>query len=291
MYRWKKKIAPYLFILPNLIIFGIFIVFPALFGFYVSFTEWDVLTSPEFIGLGNFIKLFQSAEFWTILSRTLIYVFSVVPITFGLSMVLAIILDRNIKAKGFFRAIFYLPTMLSFIVIGVSWRWILGNNFGILNYLLDLAGMAPVNWLTNARTATIMVIFATVWARVGYFMVMFIAGLQGIPGVYYEAAEIDGASKWQQFRHITFPLLKPTSLVVVVLSTIQAFKMFGLIKVMTTGGPGDSTTYLVQEIYQQAFQVGDMGYASAMSVMLFIILGLLTIVQFKVSNRGGNAYE
>jgi len=291
MYRWKKKIAPYLFILPNLIIFGIFIVFPALFGFYVSFTEWDVLTSPEFIGLGNFIKLFQSAEFWTILSRTLIYVFSVVPITFGLSMVLAIILDRNIKAKGFFRAIFYLPTMSSFIVIGVSWRWILGNNFGILNYLLDLAGMAPVNWLTNARTATIMVIFATVWARVGYFMVMFIAGLQGIPGVYYEAAEIDGASKWQQFRHITFPLLKPTSLVVVVLSTIQAFKMFGLIKVMTTGGPGDSTTYLVQEIYQQAFQVGDMGYASAMSVMLFIILGLLTIVQFKVSNRGGNAYE
>jgi alpha-1,4-digalacturonate transport system permease protein len=134
MYRWKKKIAPYLFVLPNLIIFGIFIVFPALFGFYVSFTEWDVLTSPEFIGLGNFIKLFQSAEFWTILSRTLIYVFSVVPITFGLSMVLAIILDRNIKAKGFFRAIFYLPTMLSFIVIGVSWRWILGNNFGILNY-------------------------------------------------------------------------------------------------------------------------------------------------------------
>jgi len=107
MYRWKKKIAPYLFILPNLIIFGIFIVFPALFGFYVSFTEWDVLTSPEFIGLGNFIKLFQNAEFWTILSRTLIYVFSVVPITFGLSMVLAIILDRNIKAKGFFRAIFY----------------------------------------------------------------------------------------------------------------------------------------------------------------------------------------
>lgn len=291
MYRWKKKIAPYLFILPNLIIFSIFIVFPAVFGFYVSFTEWDVLTSPEFIGLGNFVKLFQSAEFWTILSRTLIYVFSVVPITFGLSMVLAIILDRDIKAKGFFRAIFYLPTMLSFIVIGVSWRWILGNNFGILNYLLDLAGMAPVNWLTNATTATIMVIFASVWARVGYFMVMFIAGLQGIPGVYYEAAKIDGASKWQQFRHITFPLLKPTSLVVVVLSTIQAFKMFGLIKVMTTGGPGDSTTYLVQEIYQQAFQVGDMGYASAMSVMLFLILGLLTIVQFKVSNRGGNAYE
>jgi alpha-1,4-digalacturonate transport system permease protein len=291
MYSWKKKIAPYLFVLPNLIIFSIFIVFPAIFGFYVSFTEWDVLTSPEFIGLGNFVKLFQSAEFWAILSRTLIYVFSVVPITFALSMVLAIILDRDIKAKGFFRAIFYLPTMLSFIVIGVSWRWILGNNFGILNYLLDLAGLTPVNWLTNGTTATIMVIFASVWARVGYFMVMFIAGLQGIPGVYYEAAEIDGASKWQQFRHITFPLLKPTSLVVVVLSTIQAFKMFGLIKVMTTGGPGDRTTYLVQEIYQQAFQVGDMGYASAMSVMLFIILGLLTIVQFKISNRGGNAYE
>lgn len=291
MYYLKQKITPYLFLLPNLLIFGLFILIPAILGIYISFTEWDVLTKPEFLAFENYINILQDYNFWDTLGKTAIYVLSVVPLTFVLSLILAIILDRRIKAKGFFRALFYLPTMLSFIVIGVSWRWILGDNFGITNYLLELFGLQSVSWLTSPFSATISVILVSVWARVGYFMIMFLSGLQGIPGVYYEAADIDGANSWQKFWKITFPMLKPTSLVVVVLDTIQAFKMFGLIKAMTTGGPGDTTTYLVQEIYEWAFEKGSMGYASAMSVILFLILGVLTILQFKLSNRGGSAYE
>lgn len=291
MYKWKQKMAPYLFLLPNLLIFSTFVIFPALFGIYISFTEWNVLTSPEFVALQNYIRLFNDSNFWASFRRTLIYVFSTVPLTFLLSLILALILNQKIKARGMFRALFYMPAMLSFIIIGVSWQWILGDNFGILNYFLETISMQPVRWLTTSFSATVMVILATVWSRAGYFMVMFLAGLQGIPAMYYEAADIDGASKWQKFRHITFPLLKPISLIVIVLHTIEVFKMYALILSMTTGGPGRTTTYMVQHIYTTAFDRGNMGYASAMSMILFITLGILTFVYFKISGKGGNAYE
>lgn len=280
-----------MFLLPNLLVFGIFIIIPALSGFYYSLTEWDVITQPELVGLENFRKILTDSGFWQITGRTFIYVFSVVPLTVVVSLALAMALNREIKAKGALRAMFYLPTMLSFIVIGVSWRWILGNNFGILNYILESSGFQPVSWLTRTVSATAMVILASIWARTGYFMVIFLAGLQGISDMYYEAATIDGASTTQKFRRITLPLLTPTTLVVIVLDTIQAFKMFGLIKVMTEGGPGRDTTYLVQAIYEEAFQRSRMGSAAAMSVVLFFIMAILTLIQFRVSRKGQSVYE
>lgn len=280
-----------MFLLPNLLVFGIFIIIPALSGFYYSLTEWDVITQPEFVGLENFRKILTDSGFWQITGRTFIYVFSVVPLTVVVSLALAMALNREIKAKGALRAMFYLPTMLSFIVIGVSWRWILGNNFGILNYILESSGFQPVSWLTRTVSATAMVILASIWARTGYFMVIFLAGLQGISDMYYEAATIDGAGTTQKFRRITLPLLTPTTLVVIVLDTIQAFKMFGLIKVMTEGGPGRDTTYLVQAIYEEAFQRSRMGSAAAMSVVLFFIMAILTLIQFRVSRKGQSVYE
>jgi len=291
MYKLKQKMAPYLFLLPNIIIFSIFVIFPAFYGIYISFTEWDVLTKPEFIGLSNYIKLLNDARFWDTFGRTFVYVAVAVPLTFLLSMGLALMLNRRIRARGLFRAVFYLPAMLSFIIIGVSWQWLLGDNFGVVNYILELIGLQSVRWLTTPVTATIMVIIATVWARAGYYMVMFLSGLQGIPESYYEAANIDGANKWQQFIHITFPLLKPTSLIVVVLNTIEVFKMYGLVHSMTTGGPGKATTFIVQDIYTTAFGKGNMGYAATMSMVLFVTLGLLTMVYFKINKKGGNAYE
>lgn len=291
MYKWKQKMAPYLFLLPNLLIFSIFVIFPALFGFYISFTEWNVLTSPEFVGLANYMKIFGDAKFWDTFTRTFIYVIVSVPLTFLLSMGLALILNKKIKARGLFRALFYLPAMLSFIIIGVSWQWLLGDNFGVANYILELVGMQPIRWLTTSFTATLMVILATVWARSGYYMIMFLSGLQGIPETYYEAANIDGANNWQKFRHITLPLLKPTSLIVVVLNTIEVFKMYGLIHSMTTGGPGKATTYIVQDIYTTAFGKGNMGYAATMSMILFATLSILTVIYFRVNKKGGNAYE
>jgi len=291
MYRFKIKAVPYLFVLPNVLVFTLFIIIPGIYGFYISFTEWNVITEPTFVFLDNYINILKDIYFWNTLLKTFVYVAVVVPLIYVMSLILALFLNMKIKGRGIFRAIFYLPSMLSFVVVAISWRWILGSNFGVLNYLLELFNLPTYEWLTNPILATIMVIFVTVWAQAGYFMVMFLAGLQGIPSSYYEAAKIDGASKWQEFRHITYPLLKPTGLVVIILSTIKAFKMFALIKTMTQGGPAGTTTYMVQRIYITAFEKSEMGYASAMSVLLLLILGILTIIQFKSSARGGNTYE
>ena len=287
----RLQLIPYLFILPNVVIFLVFVVVPALYGFALSFTRWDVISEPVFVGVGNYISIFTSSSFWETTQRTLVYVLTVVPLTYVVSLLLALLVDSNMRLRTLMRAFFYVPAMLSAVVIGVSWRWIFGDYFGIINYFIERYGGTPINWLTTPGWAMLVVILASVWARAGYYMVMFLAGLQGIPEVYYEAAKIDGASRWLQFWRITLPLLKPTSLVVLVLCSIESFKVFDLIVTLTTGGPGRATTFLVQDIYRWAFQRGDLGYASAMSVVLLLILGLLTVFQFRLTGIGGDAYE
>lgn len=279
-------LTPYLFILPNFVIFLFFIVIPALFGFYYSFTDWDGLNKITWVGLDNFKEILSSSEFWDSLGRTLLYTVITVPLLFAVSLLLAGFLIREIRMKGLFRAIFYWPTMISFIVVGVTWKWMLGYDFGIINYLLTLVGHEPVKWLTDGFNANLAVIGATVWSRTGFYMVMFIAGLQSISVSLYEACEIDGASPLQKFVHITLPLLKPTSFLVLILSLIDAFKAYAMVFSLTSGGPNKATTYLVQSIYEYAFQKNQMGYASALSVILFAILCTLTLIQFKV-NKGG----
>lgn len=289
--RFKSRLygnvfTPYLFILPNFVIFLFFIVIPALFGFYYAFTEWDGLNEITWIGLDNFKEIFASSEFWDSLGRTVLYSMITVPLLFAVSLLLAGLLIREIRLKGIFRAIFYWPTMISFIVVGVTWKWMLGYDFGIINYLLTLAGHEPIKWLTDGFYANLAVIGATVWSRTGFYMVMFIAGLQSIPVSYYEASEIDGANPVRKFLHITLPLLKPTSFLVLILSMIDAFKSYAMVFSLTSGGPNKATTYLVQSIYENAFQENRMGYASALSVVLFAILCTLTFVQFRI-NKGG----
>lgn len=288
--RRKKQITstltPYLFILPNTLIFTIFIVIPALFGFYYSLTEWDGLTEMKMVGLANFEGIIKSEYFWDSLSRTVFYVLLTVPLLFVVSLFLANLLIKDLRFKGIFRAVFYWPTMISFIIVGVTWKWMLGDSFGIVNYLLSNMGLEPVRWLTDGFYANVAVIAASIWSRAGFYMIMFIAGLQSIPISYYEASDIDGASAFQRFRWITFPLLKPTNFLVLILSMIDAFKAYPLVFSLTDGGPNKATTYLVQSIYEQGFNKNQFGYASAMSVCLFLILSILTFVQFKV-NKGG----
>lgn len=282
----KRGLAPYLFLLPNFCIFAIFVVIPAVYGLIYSFTNYDGLSQMDFIGVKNYIKIIHNTEFWTVLGKTTLYAAILVPLIFICSLIVAMYLIKEIRFKGFFRAIFYWPTMISFVIVGVAWKWILGENFGILNYFLVCLGLAPVKWLTLNLNANISVIMATLWSRLGFFMVIFMGGLQSIPTSYYEAASIDGASKIQIFKNITFPLLKPTSLMVVILSMIDAFKAYPLILALTGGGPGKSTTYLVQYIYQYGFIRYEIGYASAMSVILFLILSTFTIIQFKLTKGG-----
>lgn len=290
----KKKIpkssfhqvkAPLLFLLPNILIFFIFIIIPAVSGLRMSLYEWSILGAHDFSGLLNFINLVKDHSFWNSLGNTIRYVFFVVPLLTASSLAIALLVSGQKKCVGVFRGFYYLPTMLSFIIVGISWRWILGDQIGIVNYLLTSMGGKSVRWLTSPAMATTSLIFITVWAQTGFYMVMFVGGLQAIPETLFEAARIDGANVFQIFRKIKFPMIRPTMLVVVVLATINAFKAFELIFVLTKGGPGTATKFLVQSIYQVAFEEDRMGYASSMAVVLMVIIGFLTFIQFKLNKK------
>lgn len=286
----EQKIFPYLLLLPTMLIFGIFLFYPALNGFWVSFTKWDGVNPQEFIGLANYVKLLGDKVFLASFFRTLLYTLVTVPVIFAAALALAVLLTRKIKGSNFFRAVFYWPTMISTIVVGLSWRFLLGEDSGVINYLLNAMGGSSVKWLTDSRIALAVVIFVTAWSMAGYYMVMFIAGIKAISATYYEAADIDGATFWQQFRYITFPLLRPTSLLVLVLSTVNVVKSYPLIYSLTKGGPAGATKFMVQLIQETGFEKGKMGYASAMTMVLFLILALLTIIQFRI-NKGGKSDE
>jgi len=285
---FEQTTAPLLFLAPNLVIFSVFIIFPAIMGLRMSFYDWSILSKSAFVGFRNFTRLVGDGMFWKTMANTLAYVAFVVPFLTVSALALALVLSKEGKGMGLFRALFYLPTMLSLIIVGIAWRWILGFDLGILNYLIRLAGGKAVPWLTKGIMANLSLIMVTVWTRVGYFMMMFIGGLQAIPKTFYEAAEIDGAGRWPMFRRITLPLLKPMILVVVVLSTIEAFKAYELIYVMTHGGPGSSTKFLVQYIYQVAFEEDRLGYGAAMSVVLLAVIGLFTALQFIAQRKEYN---
>ncbi|HTX72186.1 MAG TPA: sugar ABC transporter permease [Rectinemataceae bacterium] len=277
---FEQTAAPLLFLGPNLIIFSLFIIVPAVMGLRMSFFDWSILGGSHYVGLRNFTRLFGDAMFWKTMANTFVYVAAVVPLLLIFALGLAVLLSRPGRIMGIFRSLYYLPTLLSLIIVGIAWRWILGFDLGILNYLLKVAGMKPIPWLTNGEMAMSSLIFVTVWTRVGYFMMMLVGGLQAIPETFYEAARIDGADRGTVFRRITLPLLRPMLLVVAVLATIESFKAYELIFVMTQGGPGSATKFLVQYIYQVAFEEDRLGYGSAMSVVLLVIIGLFTFIQF-----------
>jgi len=286
LYKIERKIIPYLFLTPNLLIFGIFVIIPALYGVIYSFTNFDGLSKMNFIGLKNYINILHDHLFWQSFLRTTIYAIVVVPLIYIGALGTALLLTQKIAFRGIFRAIIYWPTMVSFIVVGLIWKWIFGDSFGVLNYLIELMGYKPIPWLSNGFNANMTVVIASLWSRIGFYMVIFIAALESIPATYYEAAEIDGASSVQRFFKITLPLLKPTSLLIIILSLLDAFKAFPLILALTGGGPGRDTTYVVQHIYEFAFTKTKMGYASAMSIILFFVIAILTWLQFKAA-RGG----
>lgn len=282
---FDQWLAPMLFLIPNLVIFSVFIILPAIQGLRMSLYEWSILETPAFTGLGNFKALRADSMFWKTLGNTFAYVAAVVPLLTAAALALALPLAKEGRGMGFFRAVYYVPTMLSMIIVGIAWRWILGYDLGILNYALSLAGAKPIPWLTDAFAANVSLVFVTVWTRVGYFMMMFIGGLQAIPSTYYEAAQMDGAGKMIMLRRITLPLLRPIILVVVVLATIEAFKAYDLVFVMTQGGPGSATKFLVQYIYQAAFEEDRLGYAAAMSVILLATIGAFTALQFSAQRE------
>lgn len=282
----RDNFTPYLFIGPNLLAFLIFFILPALLAVYFSFTNYDGLFQMDFIGVKNYQRIFRDRNFWRVFIETFKYVFIVVPVMYVISLGLAMIVIQNIKCKALIRGIFYWPVMISSIVVGVTWKWIFGDALGVANYILTILGENPIPWLTEDSYAFIAVIIATVWSRAGFFMVLFIGGLNGISESYYEAAKIDGANLIQRFFKVTLPLIKPTSVLVIMLSCIESFKVYPLILSLTGGGPGRGTTYLVQYIYQTGFVKTEVGFASAMSIILFLVILIFSSIQFKLTKGG-----
>ena len=286
MNNWKRKVFPYILIFPTILLFGTYIFYPAVNGFTYSFYKWDGIGEMKFLGLENYLDLVGNRQFVGALQRTMVYTFVCIPLVFCVSLLLALIVSKPLKGVSFFRVTFYFPFMLSAIITGFSWRFMLAEDFGIISYLRSLSGNAPIPFLTNPTLAFWTLVIITVWSSCGYYMMMFVAGLKNISFAYYEAARIDGANALQCFGYITFPLLKPTSLMVLVLSSLHIIKSYTLVKAVTDGGPGTSTKFLVQLIYETAFQKEKLGFASAQTMVLFAILALFTIVQFKL-NKGG----
>ncbi|HIU19205.1 MAG TPA: sugar ABC transporter permease [Candidatus Limiplasma stercoravium] len=286
MKHWKRKVFPYVLLLPTLVLFGTYLFYPAINGFIYSFYKWNGVGPMTYLGLENYADLISDRQFTSTLLRTLFYTFVSLPLVFCMALALALVVSKKIPGVSFFRMTFYFPFMMSALVIGFSWRFLLAEDFGMISYLLTAAGWEPIRFLTNSNMAMATVIWITVWSSSGYYMMMFVAGLKNISSTYYEAARIDGATAPQCFRYITFPLLKPTSLLVLVLSSINILRSYPLIKAVTDGGPGTATKFLVQLIYETAFEKNKQGYASAMTIGLFVILALFTLLQFKL-NKGG----
>ena len=285
----ERKVFPYLMLLPMIVIFGVFLFYPALNGLWISFTKWDGINAQEFVLFDNYIKLAGDGDFWRSFIKTMVFTVLSVPGIYVAALGLALLLTRAIKGSNLFRAIFYWPTMISSIVVGLSWRFLLGE-FGVINYIISLFGGEKISWLTNPTAAMGVIIFVTVWSMAGYYMVMFVAGIKAISQDYYEASEIDGAGFWQQFWYITLPLLKASSLLVLVLSTVTVIKTYPLVVALTDGGPAGATKFMVQIIQETGFEKSQMGYACAMTMVLFVVLAVLTSVQFKL-NKGGSEGE
>ena len=274
------------FLTPSLLHLIVFIFTPIAFAAYLSMHRWDIIVPDKpFIGLDNFREMIRDQTFWNSLKNTFVYTLNV-PFGMVLSLMVALMMHKRIKGLGFLRTLYFLPSVTSFVAIALVWMWIYHPTFGAANFFLNLAGLPPLQWLNSEKTAMVSLIIFSIWLGLGYQMVIFLAGLQGIPEELYEAARIDGATNWQRFLKITLPLLKPTTFFILVTSFISSFQVFTSVYVMTAGGPVQSTDVMVYHIYQGAWEQLRMGYASAMSWILFIIVMIATWIQFKLMGKG-----
>jgi multiple sugar transport system permease protein len=284
--RRTDGLNAFLFLSPTLVIFVVFVLFPVLFSFFLSFHKWNMFSSgATFVGLENYRMIIGSREFWMVLKNTAFYTLGTVPLNMMISLVAAFYLNKKLVGKKFLRTMFFAPVIMSSVAAAVIWRWVYEPNFGLLNTALGWFGVPAVNWLNDPTAAMFALIVMGVWKTFGVNMVLFSAGLQGIPEHYYEAAELDGAGPLARFWHITVPLLSPTTFFVLVMSIIGSFQVFDTVYVLTSGGPLGTTKVLVFYLYEHAFKFFEMGYASAVAYLMFAIVFVLTMAQTKYLKR------
>lgn len=283
---WRNmKVVPYLYILPNMILFLTFMIIPIFMTFYYSLVKWNGLGKPKFIGLGNYLYIFKDSVFLKSIFNTVYYSAVTVPLLMIFSLFFAVLLNTKIPLRGVIRSAIYAPAVVSTVVVGTVFTWIFQDQLGLVNYLITLAGGTGIKWANDPRFAMIMIIVATLWQKTGYNMVIYLAGPQGVPNELMEAATIDGANTWQKFRYVTLPLLKNTHIFVLLTSLINSFRSFDLIYTMTQGGPLNATKTMVMYTYEQAFTKNYYGRAAAAGVVLFVIMVVMTIIQKKAEKE------
>lgn len=281
-----QRLTPYLFLAPALIVLGLTVFYPALRAFYLSFTqfEYDITQPPIWIGPDNFQRLMADPVFWKTLINTLIYLVGVVPILVIAPLGLAILVNRALPAIRWFRAAYYTPVVISMVVAGIAWRWLYAEN-GLFNQVLKWVHLTDrgIPWLTSPSLALLSVMAVTIWKGLGYYMVIYLAGLQSIPADLYEAAAIDGSDGWQKHWDITLPLMRPYLFLVAVISAISATKVFEEVYIMTQGGPRNSSKTIVYYVYESAFQNLDMSYACTIGLALFLLILGLSVLRLSIN--------
>ncbi|RLD07384.1 MAG: sugar ABC transporter permease [Chloroflexi bacterium] len=285
-YRHQQWLWGYIFVLPVMLGFFIFMVYPMLHGVLLSLYRWNGLGPKEWIGFGNYVRMFHDAHFLKAVWNTVYYTLGILLIGVPAALFLAILVNQKfLKGKKFFRMAYYLPVVTMMVAVSMLWKWLLSTNNGLVNYFLGFIGIPNINWLIDPKWAMPGLILMSIWKGTGFNMIIFLAGLQGIPKTYYEAADIDGASWWHKFKSITLPLLSPTTFFIALTTAIHSFQIFQQAYILTEGGPQEATTTVVYYVYNNSFQWFRMGYACAQSVALLIILIVATFIQMRLQKR------
>jgi len=283
---FRKQLVAYSFLAPNFIGFAIFTLVPIVFAVVLAFLRWDGANPIEWAGFSNFTELFDDDQFKAALKNTIVYTAGTVPFTLLASLLLAVILNQGIKARNFFRTVSFFPYIASLVAVAAVWNMIFNPSKGPVNMLLYALGFENVpGWAADKDWAMVTIILFSVWKYMGYYMIIYLAGLQGINPELYEAANLDGTNAWQRFRYVTVPQLSATTFFILVMLTIQCFKVYDIVYMVTQAGPGTATLVLVYDIYNKAFVSWNLGSASAVAMVLFALVLAVTLIQFKAEQR------
>lgn len=284
----RETLAGYLFLLPNILGFLVFTLIPVVWGLLLSLMRYDGFSAPKFVGISNFTRLFQDQYFFTSLKNNVYYSVTSVTFTMVIALFLAVLLMEKLRGSEIFKTIFFFPQLASSVAFGIIFMCLFRGQ-GPVNGILSALGMQnPPKWLTSTQWSMTTIVIVSVIKNVGYYMILFLAGLSGISKDLYEAASLDGAGSWKQFVKITLPMLSPTTFLCLVMCIINSFKVFDLVNVMTDGGPGTSSNVLVYRIYQEAFRNYDFGYASSYAIVLFLMIFVVTMIQFRGQKKWVN---
>jgi multiple sugar transport system permease protein len=275
------------FLFPSLAGLLVFLIIPMLSSLVLTFYEWDPLIPTRFIflGLENYQTLIKDTDFWDALRHTLFFIVGYIPLVLVSGLGVALLMNQKLIGRTFFRGAFFMPVISAWVAVALMWTWIFNPKFGIINYLLGLIGIIGPAWLYDPNWAMPAIILTSVWKDTGFIMILFLSSLQSIPNEYYEAAALDGANNWAKFRYITLPLLSPTVFFTLIISLINSFQVFDQVWIMTEGGPAGATTVLVQQIVNNSFRYGRMGYAATLSWVLFLIVFAVTIFQTRMQKN------